>query len=213
MPGSSGHHGHHEGGHAERGRIIGQLAEQGLFRGALDSGLGDHQAGGGRNDQRRNLCHQAVADGQKREGLRRIGEAHALLRHPDDDAADDVDADDQNTGNRVAAHEFGSAVHGAEEVRFGFQCLAPFARLGFVDQAGRQIGIHRHLLAGHRVQGETRRDFRDAARALGDDDEVHDDEDREHDDADDEIALGNEASEGLDDVAGGLRCLHCRGSG
>ena len=55
--------------------------------------------------------------------------------------------------------------------------LAP----GLVDQAGRQVGVDRHLLAGHGVEGEARRDFGDAARALGDDDEVHDHQDGEHD--------------------------------
>ena len=103
-----------------------------------------------------------------------VGEAHALLRHADDDAADDVDGDDHQAGDGVAAHEFAGAVHGAEEIGFRFEVLA--AALGFllVDQAGGQIGVDRHLLAGHGVQGEARRDFGDAARTLGDDDEVHD---------------------------------------
>jgi hypothetical protein len=76
-----------------------------------------------------------------------------------------------------------------------------------VDQAGRQVGVDRHLLAGHGVEGEAGRDFGDAARALGDDDEVHDHQDREDDDADDEVAAHHEVAEGLDDVAGGVRAL------
>ena len=69
-----------------------------------------------------------------------------------------------------------------------FQFLA--AALGFllVDQAGGKVGVDRHLLAGHGVQAEARRDFGDAARTLGDDDEVHDHQDGEDDQADDEIA-------------------------
>ena len=58
------------------------------------------------------------------------------------------------------------------------------AGLGFVDDAGVEIGVDRHLLAGHGVQGEAGRDFRDAAGALGDDDELNDDDDDEDDDAD-----------------------------
>ena len=50
-------------------------------------------------------------------------------------------------------------------------------------------------------------DFGDAARTLGDDDEVHDHQDREHDNADDEITAHHEIAEGLDDVAGGRRAL------
>ena len=37
---------------------------------------------------------------------------------------------------------------------------------GFIDQTGVEFRINRHLFAGHRVQRESRRDFRDA-RYLG----------------------------------------------
>ena len=60
--------------------------------------------------------------------------------------------------------------------------------LGLVDQPGREVGVDRHLLAGHGVQGEPGRDLGDAAGALGDDDEVHDHQDGEDDHADDEVA-------------------------
>ena len=85
--------------------------------------------------------------------------------------------------------------------------LAALARLVLVDQAGGEVGVDRHLLAGHGVEVEARRDFGDAARALGDDDEVHDHQDREDDDADDEVAAHHEVAERLDDVAGGVGAL------
>ena len=111
-------------------------------------------------------------------------------------------ADDHQAGDGVAAHEFAGAVHGAEEIGFRFEVLA--AALGFllVDQAGGQVGVDRHLLAGHGVQAEARRHFGDAARTLGDDHEVHDHQDGEDDQADDEIALHDQLAEGLDDIAG-----------
>ena len=84
---------------------------------------------------------------------------------------------------------------------------APAARLAFVDQAGGEIGVDRHLLARHGVEVEARGDFGDAARALGDDHEVDDHQDREDDDADDEIAAHHEVAERLDDVAGGVGAL------
>ena len=59
-----------------------------------------------------------------------------------------------------------------------------------------------HLLAGHGVQGETRGDFRDAAGALGDDDELDDDQDHEDHEADDVVAADDEVAEGLDHLAG-----------
>ena len=70
--------------------------------------------------------------------------------------------------------------------------------------AGRQLGVDRHLLAGHGVEVKARGHFGDAAGALGDDDEIHDHQDREHDDADHEIAAHHEIAERLDDVAGGV---------
>ncbi len=126
-----------------------------------------------------------------------------MLGDADDHAADDVDEHDQQSGDRVATHEFGGAVHRAEEAAFVLELLAAPARLLLVDQAGGEVGVDRHLLAGHGVQMKARRDFGDAARTFGDDDEVHDHQDREDDDADHEIAAHHEVAERLDDVAGG----------
>src|SRR4029079_18733245 len=59
----------------------------------------------------------------------------------------------------------------------------------------------RHLLAGHRVQREARRDFSDATSALGDDDEVDADQDQEEHDPDDVVAADYELAERLNDGA------------
>ena len=200
-------HQHHAGRHAERLRIAGELLHQRLVGGAADAGLGDQQAGRGGDDQRRDLRHQTVADGQQRVGLRGFAEAEALLGHADDDSADDVDEDDQQAGDGVAAHEFRGAVHRAEEAAFVFQRLAALLGRLLVDQARGEIGVDRHLLARHGVEVEARRDLGDAPRALGDDDEIHDHENREDDNSDDEIAAHHEVAERLDDVAGGVGAL------
>ena len=80
-------------------------------------------------------------------------------------------------------------------------------RLLVVDQAGREVGVDRHLLAGDGVEREAGADFGDARRALGDDEEVDRDQDQEDDDADDEIAAHDEPGEAADDVAGRGRPL------
>ncbi|MGY4485651.1 hypothetical protein ACVWWR_004842 [Bradyrhizobium sp. LM3.2] len=172
-----------------------------------NAGLGDEQARSGRNDQRRHLGDEAVTDGQQRVAAAGVGKGEALLRHADDHAADDVDEDDQEAGDGIAADELGGAVHGTEEAALVLQFLAPLLGDLLVDQAGGEIGVDRHLLAGHGVKVEAGRDFGDTARTLGDDDEVDDDQDGEHDDADDEIAAHHEAAEGLDDVTGRVRAL------
>ena len=149
------HHQHHRGRHAERLRIAGKLLEQRLVGGAGDAGLGDQQAGGDRNDQRRHLRDQAVADAEQRVGVGGLGEAQPLLHDADDHAADHIDQQDEQAGDGVAAHEFRGAIHGAEEAGFVFQSLAPPPRVLLVDQAGGKIGVDRHLFARHRIRGES----------------------------------------------------------
>ena len=200
-------HQHHAGRHAERLRIAGKLLHQRLVGGAADAGLRDQQARRGGDDQRRHLRDQAVADGQQRIGARGFAEAQALLGDADDDAADDVDEDDQQARDRVAAHEFRGTVHRAEEAAFVFQRLAALLGDLLVDQAGGKIGVDRHLLARHGVEVEARGDFGDAPRTLGDDDEVHDHQNGEDDNSDHEITAHHEIAEGFDDVAGGIGAL------
>ena len=207
MPGSSRHHEHHAGRHAERLRIAGELLRQRLVGGAGDAGFRHQEARGGRDDQRRHLGDQTVADGEQRVGAGSFAEAQALLCDADDDAADDVDEDDQQARDGVATDEFRGAVHGAEEAAFVLQLLAACLCGLLVDQAGGEVGVDRHLLAGHGVQLEAGRYFGDAPRTLGDDDEVHDHQDREHDNSDHEVAAHHEVAERFDDVAGRRRAL------
>ena len=125
------------------------------------------------------LRHQAVADGEQRVVLggaaRRSSSCWTM---PMAKPADDVDEDDDDAGDRVAADELAGTVHRAVEVGLLRDLAAAPARLVLADQAGVQVGVDRHLLAGHRVQREARRDLGDAAGALGDDHEVDDDQDR-----------------------------------
>jgi hypothetical protein len=66
----------------------------------------------------------------------------------------------------------------------------------------RQVGVDAHLAAGHGVEGEPGRDFRDAARALRDHHEVDHDEDQEDHQADDDVAADHEVAERRDHLPG-----------
>ena len=125
-----------------------------------------------------------------------------MARHADDDAAEDVDGGDDEAGDGVAAHELGGAVHGAEEGALLLELAAAAGRLLLVDQAGVEVGVDRHLLAGDGVEGEAGADLGDARGALGDDHEIDGDQDHEDDDADHEVAAHDEVGEAGDDVAG-----------
>src|SRR4029078_8460380 len=100
------------------------------------------------------LGDEAVADGQRREYSCRIGRRHAVARNADDDAAEHGDCRDDYSGDGVTTHELGGAVHGAEEGAFLLQLAATARRLLLVDQAGIEIGIDGHLLAGYGVERE-----------------------------------------------------------
>ena len=178
----------------ERARIGAELAEHRLVGRAARAALGDQQAGGERDDQRRDLRDQAVADRQLDEHVGGFADRHAVAEIADGDAADDVDGGDDQAGDGVAAHEFRGAVHRAEEGAFLLELAAAQLRLLVVDHAGRKVGVDRHLLAGDGVEGEARADLGDARRALGDDDEVDDDQDHEDDQADDEIAAHHQVA-------------------
>ena len=72
----------------------------------------------------------------------------------------------------------------------------------FVDDAGVEFGVDRHLFTRHGVEGEARRDLGDTASALGDDDKIDDDENDENDSADDVVSLDEHMAEGFDDISG-----------
>ena len=160
---------------------------------------------GRRRQQRRNLRDETVADRQQRVDSAGFGERQTVVERADHEPAEHVDDEDQDAGDRVAAHELAGAVHRAVEIRFLRDLVAPCDGLLLRDEAGVQIGVDGHLLAGHRVQREPCRDFRDAPGALRHDHEVDDDEDHEHDDADGVVAADHELAERLDDLPGGIR--------
>ena len=68
-----------------------------------------------------------------------------------------------------------------------------------IDQAGVQIGINRHLFAGHRIECETGSDLGDPLCAFGDYDELNQNQDNEHNKTDHRIATNNKAAERQND--------------
>ena len=79
-------------------------------------------------------------------------------------------------------------------------CRRCWASRSSID-AGVQVGVDGHLLAGHAVEGESGGHLADARGPLGDDHELDHDDDREDDQADHDIvgaggAAGDELAEG-----------------
>ena len=192
----------HAAGHRHRARLRAELRREHLAHPRAARRVRHHDAGGGADDQRRDLRDETVADREDRVLRQRLADRQSALERADEDAADDVDRRDEQAGDRVALHELRRAVHRAVEVGLARDLVAALARLLLVDEAGAQIGVDRHLLAGHRVQREARRDFGDAAGALRDDDEVDADQDQEEHEPDDVVAADHELAERLNDRAG-----------
>ena len=93
------------------------------------------------------------------------------------------------------------AVHGSEEFRLGRKMFPAGARFGLVDQPRIEIGVDRHLFAGQSVQCETRRHFRNAHRAMVDDDVLDRDQNQEDHRANNVVAAHHEAAERLDHMS------------
>ena len=130
-----------------------------------------------------------------------------MLQHAHREAANDVDKQDQDAGYRITAHELAGTVHGTVKIRFPGYILAPPERSLLVDNAGVQVGVDRHLLAGHGVEGEPCRDFRHAPGALGDHHEIDNHQNGEDHDTHRVTAPHHEFAEGLDHLARGARTV------
>ena len=194
---------HHAGGQDHHPRVHQQLADHLLADVLVGGHPGHGDAGGGGNHQRRNLRHQAVADGQQGVGAAGVGERHIVLQHADQQAADDVHRHDHQAGHGVAPDELAGTVHGAVEIRFLGHFGAAFLGVFLADQAGVEVGVDGHLLAGHGIEHEARAHLGDAPGAFGDHHEVDHHQNQEHHQTDGEVAAHQELAERLDHLAGG----------
>ena len=130
-----------------------------------------------------------------------------MLTNANRQAAHDVDDQNQEAGHGVTAHELGSTVHGAEEIRLLSQLFTTFFGGFLVDHTGIQVGVDRHLLAGHGIQGETCIDLGNAACTLGHHKEVHDHQDDKNDETHDIVAADHELAKGRNHLARGISAL------
>ena len=187
----------YKGSGAAHADLTHQLLAQILPAGAA----GYNHGSSNRQQQRRHLRDQTVADRQGNIGARGGIESQAMLGHADDQTTEDIDGQNQKTGDGIALHEFGGTVHGAIEICFLPDFGAALARLIGGQQARIQIGIDRHLLAGHRVQGKAGCHFRNSSGTLGDHHQIDDNQNSEHKHADNEVAADHEFTEGLNNLA------------
>ncbi|MOA01999.1 hypothetical protein D3C78_1214310 [compost metagenome] len=148
------------------------------------------------------MRHQTVTNGQQGIDLTGITEGHAVLEHTDQHAADQVDEEDQQTGDGITAHKLAGTVHRTVELGLLGHLRTSRLGLGLIDQAGIEVGVDRHLLAGHRIEGEARTHLGNTPGTLGHYHEVNDHQNREHHDTDHIVTADHHLTEGLDHLTG-----------
>ncbi|MNF74447.1 hypothetical protein D3C84_564790 [compost metagenome] len=186
---------HHDQGLGISRHLSSQLGPQaGIGRGPGDDDPGSH-----RDNQRRNLRHNAVANRQQRVVMQRIAPALALLQNADRQTTDDVDRDDHNAGNRVAFDELGCSIHGTVEIRFTLQLAASALGFFLVDDAHVQISVDAHLFTRQGVQGETGSHLGHALGTAGDHHILHNHQDQEDHKADHVVATHDMGAHCSDD--------------
>jgi hypothetical protein len=163
---------------------------------------GHHQPRGHRDAERGHLAHQPVADRDEGVAGQRLLSVEPALEHAHQHAADEVHPHDDQTGEDVTLHELHCPVHRPEHLRLALQAPAALARGALVDEPGPEVGVDGHLLAGHGVEGEARRDLAHPLGALGHHQELHQRHHREHHAAHHVVAPHDELAERLDDRPG-----------
>ena len=204
------HNPHHEqnaGGNHQGFRVAGHLLHQ-LLAHVLGAVLtGHHDGRRDREQQRRDLRHQTITDGQQGVDRQCFTGGQSMLDHADEKTTDDVDKQDQNAGDSIAFNEFGGTVHGAVEVRFAGHFFTAGAGLFLVNQTGVQVGVNRHLFAGHRIEGKAGAHLGDTARTFGHDHEVDDHQDDEHHNTHSVVTADHHVTERFDHLTGRFRAV------
>jgi hypothetical protein len=159
---------------------------------------GHDQAGGDRQQECWYLRHEAVTDAQQAVAVHGVGQGHVLLHYSYSQTADQVDGGYHDGGYGVASDELRRTVHGPVEVGLVGYLAAPSTRLGLVYDPRVEVGVDRHLLTRHGVQGEAGCYLGDAAGTVGHDHELDDYQDQEDDQADYDLASHHEVPERRD---------------
>ena len=192
-----------EGGNEHRTRRTGKLAGDIRTQIAIVIGIDARDDGARANghEKCRNLSNKAIADSQKRIELKGVIYFTPLLQHPDCDATDQVDENNDDASDSIALHKLHGTIHGAIKLVLLVQNFAPRGGFGLRNVASTHFRINAHLATGHGVEVETSSNFGHALGTLGDHHELNRGDDEEHHKADDQIAFGDEIAKGFNNMA------------
>ena len=182
-------------------RYAEQLLDDGRAEIRFLAALCHQHAGGQRDQQRGNLAHQAVTDGEDAVIVQRGHGIHIVAQHAHGKAAQQIDESQQKACDGVSLDILHGTVHGTEEAGFLLNLVTPLFRFPVIDGSCIQIGVNGHLLTGHGVQREPGRHLSHTLRTFVDDQELNHDQNDEYDCPDNQIAAAYELSESHDYVS------------
>ena len=189
------------GRNRERARVKSELFGDVRAQIRVAAGARDEDTRRDADHERGHLRDESVTDRKQRIFLQRLHDRQPFLHDADRESAEDVDERDEDARDRIAAHKLARSIHRTVKIRFFLHLHAPLRGRRLVDDSRVEFRVDGHLFSRHRIEGETRRDFRDAARALGDDHEIDHDQNQEDDRADDVVPTNHEMPERVDDGA------------
>ena len=121
-----------------------------------------------------------------------------MLGKADDQPANNIDCQNQNAGNSITFNKFRCTIHGAIKIGFFGDVVTAFFGLFVGQHASIQIGINRHLFAGHGVERKAGGYFRYPASAFGNHQKIDDHQNNEDKNTHSIIAGDDKFAKGFD---------------
>ena len=97
------------------------------------------------------MCDQSVTNGQQDIVFCRHAKRQIVLNHSNNQAANNVDEQNENPSDGVSSDKFTRTIHGPIEICLARNIGSSPARFVLRDHASIHICVDGHLLTGHRV--------------------------------------------------------------
>ncbi len=126
---------------------------------------------------------------------------HTVLGYANKRTTKDVDHGDNHAGDTVTFNELHSAVHGAVHLAFLAYVATSDLRFFHVNDACTHVGVNRHLLTRHSVEGEAGANFSNTFSTFCNNKELYDGDDKEDNRTNNKVTTKGELTENIDDFA------------
>ncbi|MNO76720.1 hypothetical protein D3C76_677990 [compost metagenome] len=125
-----------------------------------------------------------------------------MNRHTDYETANQVNKQNDDTGNGIPFDEFTRPVHRTIEIGFTLDFTAAFPSLLLINQPSVQVSVNTHLLTWHGVECKASGNLSHTLRTFSDYDKLDHYQDQEDNKTDYGLALGYPCAKCCDNVPG-----------